>query len=179
MCGIERTVWYDIRIKRLEVYHMKVKVSAGLLLYKIVGSEIYFFLVHPGGPFFKNRDEGFWTIPKGEIETNESDFDTAKREFFEEIGYLPKGDFIKLDPIKQKGGKIVKCWAIEGDIDPTKIISNNFEIEWPSRSGQIKSYPEVDRAGWFQMDKAKAKINVMQIPFLQQISLYHHNNTMR
>jgi predicted NUDIX family NTP pyrophosphohydrolase len=153
----------------LSIQLMNVKVSAGLLLYKFQNAAIQFFLVHPGGPFFVKKDEGWWTVPKGEVEAGEDELESAKREFLEETGSSPEGAFILLDPIKQKGGKIVKCWAIEADIDPQTIVSNSFEIEWPPQSGKKRSYPEVDRADWFTLEEAKKKINARQIPFLEQL----------
>ncbi len=147
----------------------KINISAGLLLYKFQALEIYFFLVHPGGPYFARKDEGSWTIPKGEIDPNEDELDAAKREFMEETGYLPRGNFIALNPIQQKGGKIVKCWAIEGDIDPAVLVSNTFEMEWPPKSGKIQTYPEIDRGDWFTFAEAGKKINERQISFLDQV----------
>ena len=147
----------------------KLYISAGLLLYKFQALEIYFFLVHPGGPYFTKKDEGSWTIPKGEINLDEDELDAAKREFIEETGYLPSGNFIPLNAIQQKGGKTVKCWAIEGDIDPVRLVSNTFAIEWPPKSGRIQTYPEIDRGDWFTFAEAKKKINERQIPFLEQV----------
>ena len=148
-----------------------MKRSAGILLYKVNHSnEIAFFLVHPGGPFFAKKDNGFWTIPKGEIEPDEDPLATAKREFEEETGTEPTGDFITLGEIKQKGGKIVQAWAVEGDLDIEKIKSNNFEIEWPPKSGQKKSFPEIDKAGWFSLTEAKAKINEAQYVFITRLA---------
>ncbi len=137
----------------------KINISAGLLLYKFQALEIYFFLVHPGGPYFAKKDEGSWTIPKGEIDL----------QFKEETGHLPSGNFIALNPIQQKGGKIVKCWAIEGEIDPARLVSNTFEMEWPPKSGKMQTYPEIDRGNWFTFAEAKKKINERQISFLEQI----------
>ncbi|WP_104381550.1 NUDIX domain-containing protein [Sphingobacterium sp. HMA12] len=148
----------------------KRRFSAGILLYKFQEKGISFFLVHPGGPFFAKKDEGWWTVPKGEVADDESELEAATREFLEETGYLPSGSFIRLDPIKQKGGKIVHCWAVEGDIDPDSLISNDFQIEWPPKSGRIQTYPEIDRGAWFTMEEAKKKINMQQISFLEQIA---------
>ena len=148
-----------------------MKKSAGILLYKINHSnELTFFLVHPGGPFFAKKDNGFWTIPKGEIETDEDPLITAKREFEEETGTKPTGDFISLGEIKQKGGKIVQAWAVEGDLDIEKMQSNTFEIEWPPKSGQRKSFPEIDKAGWFSLREANEKINEAQSEFLARLA---------
>jgi predicted NUDIX family NTP pyrophosphohydrolase len=156
----------------------KKRFSAGILLYKCQGTEISFFLVHPGGPFFAKKDEGWWTVPKGEVEDNESELEAAKREFQEETGYLPRGSFIRLDPVKQKSGKIVLCWAVEGDIDPERLISNNFQMEWPPKSGRIQTYPEIDSGAWFTMEEAKRKINVQQISFLAQIAAIFDASTV-
>lgn len=150
----------------------KINTSAGLLLYKFQALEIYFFLVHPGGPYFTKKDEGSWTIPKGEIDLNEDELDAAKREFIEETGYLPLGNFIALNAIQQKGGKIVRCWAIEGDIDPARLVSNTFEMEWPPKSGKMQTYPEIDRGDWFTFTEARKKINERQISFLEQVIVH-------
>jgi predicted NUDIX family NTP pyrophosphohydrolase len=123
-----------------------MKQSAGLLLYRM-RNETEFFLVHPGGPFFSRKNEGYWTIPKGEIMPGENPLDTAIREFKEETGFAVAGPFIELQSITQKGGKKVVCWACKGDFDESQIISNTFEIEWPYRSGKLATFPEVDKAG--------------------------------
>lgn len=156
---------YEISVQMAK----KINTSAGLLLYKFQALEIYFFLVHPGGPYFTKKDEGSWTIPKGEIDFNEDELDAAKREFIEETGYLPRGNFIALNAIQQKGGKIVKCWAIEGDIDPARLVSNTFDMEWPPKSGKMQTYPEIDRGDWFTFAEARRKINERQISFLEQV----------
>ena len=147
-----------------------MKQSAGLLLFRKTGQDLEFFLVHPGGPFFAKKDAGFWTIPKGELMEAEDPLDAAIREFEEETGFKPKGTFIMLNPIVQKGGKKVLCWAVEGDFDPTKIQSNTFEIEWPPRFGKMKTYPELDKAAWFKYEVAIKFINERQIPFLDELS---------
>lgn len=132
--------------------------SAGILLYHIIDNQLQVFLVHPGGPFFKNKDDGSWSIPKGEFDERENPLDAAKREFLEETGQSISGNFIELTAIQQKGGKIVYAWAVEGDIDHNAIVSNTFEIEWPPRSGKKQAFPEVDRAGWFDIETARMKI---------------------
>ena len=137
--------------------------SAGILLYRLRNGCREFLLVHPGGPFWKKKDAGAWTIPKGEFTDHEEPFEAAIREFKEETGYELKADFKTLSPIKQKGGKQIFAWAAEGDIDCSKIVSNRFEIEWPPRSGKRQSFPEIDKAEWFSIDKAKEKINASQI----------------
>lgn len=146
-----------------------MKTSAGLLMYRRTGAGIEFLLAHPGGPFWKNKDAGVWTIPKGELEPGEEPLATAMREFKEELGIAAEGTFSTLQPIKQKSGKIVQAWAFEGDFDPTQIKSNTFSIEWPPRSGRMASFPEVDRAAFFGLDEAKTKINPAQIPFLEEV----------
>jgi predicted NUDIX family NTP pyrophosphohydrolase len=145
------------------------KQSAGILLYRTIGSEPEVFLVHPGGPFWKNKDEGAWTIPKGEFEDSEDALEAAIREFKEETGYDIKGEFKPLVPVQQKAGKIVNAWAIAGDIDETSIKSNFFEMEWPPKSGKKKSFPEIDIASWFRLPEARKKINSSQAQFLEQL----------
>ena len=145
------------------------KQSAGILLYRRAGGKLQVFLVHPGGPFFRNKDDGSWSIPKGEFLENEDPLQAAIREFEEEIGEHITGEFVQLNPIKQKGGKTVQAWAIAGDIDHTTIKSNHFEIEWPPRSGKMQSFPEVDRAEWFDADTAKIKINAAQAALIEEL----------
>jgi len=147
------------------------KVSAGILLYKLENDHLLFFLVHPGGPFFRHKDKGWWTIPKGEPQEDEDPFNTALREFVEETGYRPGGDFIKLNPITQKAGKRVMCWAVKGDLVPEGIVSNTFEMEWPPRSGKLQSFPEIDKAAWFDLAEAKVKINERQVALLEELFL--------
>ena len=141
------------------------KQSAGILLYKKADGELFFFLAHPGGPFWKNKDAGSWSIPKGEFADDEDPFDAAIREFEEETGIQLKGEFILLEPVKLKSGKIIHAWALEKDIGST-IKSNEFEIEWPPKSGLMKSLPEIDRAAWFSTDEALLKINMAQRNFI-------------
>jgi predicted NUDIX family NTP pyrophosphohydrolase len=145
------------------------KVSAGLLMYRINEGELEFLLAHPGGPFWRNKDAGAWTIPKGKIQEGEEPLLAAQREFEEEIGFKPEGTFVPLTPITQKGGKIVHAWAFQGDCDTTCIRSNNFQMEWPPRSGRFQTCPEVDRAGFFRMAEAKQKINPAQAAFLEEL----------
>jgi len=147
------------------------KQSAGVLLYRIVDGLLQVFLVHPGGPFFKNKDDGSWSIPKGEFAEDENPLDAAKREVLEETGQSIDGNFIELKPIQQKGGKIVHAWAVEGDIDHVTIVSNTFEIEWPPRSGKKQSFPEIDRAAWFDVETAKVKINAAQTGLIDELQL--------
>jgi predicted NUDIX family NTP pyrophosphohydrolase len=148
---------------------MTRKQSAGILLYRSK-KELEVFLVHPGGPFFKNKDEGTGSIPKGEYEDGEDPLQTAKKEFKEETGSSIAGTFTPLKPVKQKGGKMVIAWAVEGDIDETTIRSNDFEIEWPPRKGKKISFPEVDKGDWFTIPEASKKINPAQIAFLEELS---------
>jgi predicted NUDIX family NTP pyrophosphohydrolase len=148
-----------------------MKQSAGILAYKFTDSTIYFLLVHPGGPFWKNKDLESWSIPKGEFTVDEDPLEAAKREFKEETGFEPEGDFTALESVRLKSGKIVLAWAVEFDIDVTLIKSNEFEIEWPPKSGSMKSFPEIDKAEWFQTAEALKKINPAQADFIRQIIL--------
>ncbi|PJJ84610.1 NUDIX domain-containing protein [Mucilaginibacter auburnensis] len=145
------------------------KQSAGILFYRIIADVPQVFLVHPGGPFFKNKDAGAWSIPKGEFLDDEDPLMAAKREFLEETGRTVDGDFIKLNPVKLKSGKTIYAWAVEGDIDHNKIVSNVFEIEWPPRSGKKAAFPEVDQAGWFGIEEAAVKVNEAQIGLLEEL----------
>jgi predicted NUDIX family NTP pyrophosphohydrolase len=144
------------------------KSSAGLLLYRRRG-ELEVFLVHPGGPFWAKKDAGAWSLPKGEIGEGEDPLETTKREFTEETGFLIDGEFRPLAPVKQSGGKIVHAWAIEADCDPSKVRSNLFSLEWPPKSGKTQEFPEVDRAGWFNIPEARKRIIAAQIGFLDQL----------
>ncbi len=146
------------------------KTSAGILLYKRKDGELRFFLIHPGGPFFAGKDDGAWSIPKGEPDEGEDPFAAARREFREETGCSVDGEFRPLAPVTQKGGKTVLAWAVEGDCDAERIVSNTFRLEWPPRSGRMQEFPEVDRAGWFSLDEAKRRINPAQIALLLQLS---------
>jgi predicted NUDIX family NTP pyrophosphohydrolase len=146
------------------------KVSAGLLLYRSGPAGLEVLLVHPGGPFFRNKDDGAWSIPKGEAEESESLLEVAVREFREETGVEAKGPFLVLEPIRQKGGKRVHAWAFEGDCDPRALRSNTFELEWPPRSGKKALFPEVDRAEFFELPTARIKINAAQVALLDALS---------
>jgi predicted NUDIX family NTP pyrophosphohydrolase len=145
------------------------KQSAGVLLYKLTDGLLHLFLVHPGGPFFRKKDDGAWSIPKGEFDDDEEPLAAAQREFEEEVGKPVSGNFIKLQPIKQKSGKVVHAWAVEGDIDHEQITSNLFEMEWPPKSGKMASFPEIDRAGWFTVDVARQKIIQGQIALIDEL----------
>lgn len=144
--------------------------SAGILLYRKAGSGLQVFLVHPGGPFFKNKDAGAWSIPKGEFLDHKGALNAAKREFMEETGQAIDGNFIALRPVTLKSGKIVHAWAVEGDIDHETIVSNLFEMEWPPKSGKKQSLPEIDRAGWFDLDEARLKINAAQAKLIDNLT---------
>ena len=144
-------------------------VSAGILLYRKRGGALEFFLVHPGGPFFVNKDAGVWGIPKGLIDEGEDPLAAARREFEEETGFKAGGAVRLLAPIRQKGGKIVHAWAMEGDCDPEKMKSNTFTMEWPPHSGRQQEFPEVDRAGWFTLKEAKRVINPAQAGLLEEL----------
>lgn len=148
---------------------MAAKQSAGILLYRKTGRKTEVFLVHPGGPFWKNKDAGAWTIPKGEFDDGEEALAAAIREFKEETGVDLAGDFVALAPVVQKGGKKVYAWAIAGDIDAGALQSNSFSLEWPPKSGKMNSFPEIDRGAWFTLAQAKEKINPAQIGFLAQL----------
>lgn len=145
------------------------KESAGLLLYRHRDGALEVFLVHPGGPFWKNKDAGAWTIPKGEIEPGEDALAAAIREFAEETGTTLAGDFRALPPIRQPGGKRVRSWAIAGDLDPATLTSNDFEMEWPPRSGKRAHFPEVDCGAWFALDEARSRINKGQAALLDAL----------
>jgi predicted NUDIX family NTP pyrophosphohydrolase len=146
-----------------------MKKSAGILLYRKNGSRLEVLLVHPGGPFWKNKDEGAWSVPKGEFNDDENALDAAKREFEEETGFSCSGNFLELSPLKQKSGKMVYAWALEKDIDTSKIKSNEFEMEWPPKSGKQQRFPEIDKAQWFAATEAKQKINASQAGFIDEL----------
>ena len=148
-----------------------MKKSAGILVYRIINSSLQVFLVHPGGPFWKNKDAGAWSIPKGELMDDEDPLDAAKREFTEETGLECNGDFIELNPIKQKSGKLVFAWAIEKAIDPAMVKSNIFKLEWPPKSGKMQDFPEVDKGDWFDVTEAKQRIISAQAGFIDQLIL--------
>lgn len=148
---------------------MTKKQSAGLLLYRRNKNELEVFLVHPGGPFWKNKDNGSWSIPKGEFDESEQPLMAAIREFKEETGKTVSGKFLKLNPVKQKSGKTVFAWAIEKNIVASDIVCNKFEMEWPPHSGRMQSFPEVDKASWFMINVARQKINSAQIDLLAEL----------
>jgi predicted NUDIX family NTP pyrophosphohydrolase len=146
------------------------RISAGLLMYRIHDGKLQVLLAHPGGPYFKNKDDLAWTIPKGEIEQGEDLLEAAKREFEEETGSTPTGPFTALKPIKQKGGKIVHAWAFKGDCDPTAITCNTFTMEWPPKSGQQMAFPEIDRADFFDLAAAMRKIKGGQEALIEELA---------
>jgi predicted NUDIX family NTP pyrophosphohydrolase len=147
-----------------------MKRSAALLAYRHTPDGLQVFLVHPGGPFWAKKDLGAWSIPKGEFDEAEDGLAAARREFFEEIGQRIDGDCLALSPVKQKGGKMVHTWAVEGDVDETCIKSNEFEMEWPPRSGRKARFPEVDRAGWFPLAEARRRLLSSQVPILDELA---------
>ena len=144
--------------------------SAGILMFRRSDDgQLQVLLVHPGGPFWRRKDLGAWTIPKGERMPGEGAEATARREFTEETGHVPTGPLLALGRITQRGGKQVEAFAIEGDFDPSRLSSSTFEIEWPPRSGKRQAFPEVDKAAWFTLDEARQKINVAQGELLDRI----------
>ena len=147
---------------------MAKKNSAGLLLYRR-RSELEVFLIHPGGPFWAKKDLGSWSLPKGEFEEGEHPLQAAKREFTEETGFPIDGEFCQLEPLKQRGGKVVHAWAIEADCDASQICSNMFSMEWPPKSGRMQQFPEVDRAQWFSISEARKRILASQLGFIDQL----------
>ncbi len=145
------------------------KKSAGILFYRLQKDKLEVLLVHPGGPYWANKDLGAWSIPKGEFGEEENPLDAAIREVHEELGIKVSGNFIELTPLKQKSGKLIFAWALKEDFIASPHNSNTFEIEWPPRSGNKVSYPEIDKASWFDIISAKQKINQGQLPFLLEI----------
>lgn len=148
----------------------RCKQSAGILLFRKRAGLLQVFLVHPGGPFWTHKDDGAWSIPKGEYEPGEDALQAARREFREETGQEPRGPFLPLTPVKQAGGKLVTAWAVEGDMDPTQLRSNTFSLEWPPKSGRLQSFPEVDRGAWFELQDARRKLLVAQLPLLDALA---------
>ena len=146
------------------------KTSAGLLMFRVSSGALQVLLVHPGGPFWAKKDEGAWSIPKGELAAGEAPLTAARREFEEETGCRAQGPFIPLTPITQRGGKLVQAWAVEGDCDPAQLRSNLFSLEWPPRSGKRQQFPEVDRAEWFSVPVALRKINPAQRGFVSELA---------
>jgi predicted NUDIX family NTP pyrophosphohydrolase len=150
------------------------RTSAGILIFRRRGSGVELLLAHPGGPLFTKRDDGHWTIPKGEPDGSEASPDellaVARREFEEETGLRPaEGPVVPLGQIRQKGGKVVHGWAIEDDLDPSSARSNTFTMEWPPRSGLVETFPEIDRVEWFSPEDARAKLKETQVPFVDRL----------
>jgi predicted NUDIX family NTP pyrophosphohydrolase len=145
----------------------KSKRSAGLLMYRKRKDELEVLLVHPGGPLWEKKDQGAWTVPKGEYEEDEEPIAAAQREFFEETGFIASGDFIELGSVRQKSGKVVIAWAFEGDCDPAQLVSNTCEIEWPPKSKRRLEIPEVDLGRWFTLSTAREFIRLEQVPLLE------------
>ena len=148
------------------------KASAGILMFRRPGGArpLEVFLVHPGGPFWARKDAGSWSIPKGEFMPNEDPLDAAKREFQEETGFAVQGDLLPLTPRRQPSGKVIHVWAMEGDGDPALARSNSFTLEWPKGSGQLREFPEVDRAAWFDLEEARRRILPGQAAFLDELA---------
>ena len=151
------------------MYIYLMKKSAGILLYKNKGGALKVLLVHPGGPYWKNKEDGVWSIPKGEFSDNEEPLVAAKREFEEELGVKVDGEFRELLPVKQNPSKIVMAWAVEGDLNQNNIKSNTFPMEWPPKSGKIQEIPEVDKAEWFSVEEAKLKLMPGQVGLIDQL----------
>jgi predicted NUDIX family NTP pyrophosphohydrolase len=145
-------------------------ISAGLLLYRSSPRGLEVLLVHPGGPFWARRDLGAWSIPKGEVDPGEDLLAAARREFHEETGFVAEGSAVPLGQVRQTGGKLVHAWAVEGDLDPAQLRSNTFEVPWPRGSGRTRVFPEVDRAGWFDLAEARRRILPAQAAFLDALS---------
>jgi predicted NUDIX family NTP pyrophosphohydrolase len=145
------------------------KRSAGLLLFRTVSGAVEVLLVHPGGPFWAKRDDGAWSIPKGELAAGEDPLEAALREFREEMGQSIRGDLMPLGSLRQAGGKDVHAWAVRSDFDPSQLESNTFAMEWPPRSGRQQEFPEIDRAAWFPLEAARVKILKGQVGFLDEL----------
>jgi predicted NUDIX family NTP pyrophosphohydrolase len=144
------------------------KRSAGILMYRRTSHGLEVLLVHPGGPFWAKKDKGAWSIPKGEYDEEEP-LACAIREFEEELGQRPQGEFVALGEVRQAGGKIVAGFAVQGDFDAAKLVSNMFEMEWPPKSGKLQSFPEIDRAQWFTADEARLRINPAQSVLIDRL----------
>lgn len=148
---------------------MPKKISAGILLFRINVEKPEVLLVHPGGPFWKNKDDGSWSIPKGEAIEGEDLLEVAKKEFFEELGSEITGDFIALSPVVQKAGKVIYAWAVKGNFNEASFVSNTFSMIWPPTSNKLVEFPEVDKVQWFDLSKAKDKLNPAQSDFIDQL----------
>jgi predicted NUDIX family NTP pyrophosphohydrolase len=146
------------------------RTSAGIVLYRKRLGLVEIFLVHPGGPYWARKDDGAWSIPKGECHPGEEALHAAQREFLEETGVAVNGPFLALAPVRQPSGKIICAWACEGDLDPAQLRSNTFSIEWPPNSGVMQSFPEVDRGAWYSLQQAQVKLSPGQRPLLQAVA---------
>lgn len=144
--------------------------SAGIVVYRRGARGLEFLLVHPGGPYWVKKDEGAWSVPKGELDEGEDALQVARRELEEETGLRAEGPFVPLEPVTQRGGKIVVAWGVEGDFDTGELSSNTFTMEWPPGSGRMRQFPEVDRAAWVTLDEARVKLNAAQVPLLEELS---------
>lgn len=147
------------------------KESAGLLVFRRTSGGLEVLLAHPGGPFWAKKDEGAWSIPKGELAAEEDPLAAALREFEEETGVIIAGTPLALQPVRQPSGKIIRAWALEGDLDPATVKSNTFSLEWPPRSGRQQEFPEIDRVAWLPVEEARRKIVPGQVPLLEQLAL--------
>ena len=147
------------------------KESAGLLAFRRTPGGLEVLLAHPGGPFWAKKDEGAWSIPKGELAAGEDPLAAALREFEEETGVIIAGTPLPLQPVRQPSGKIIRAWALEGDLDPATVKSNTFSLEWPPRSGRQQEFPEIDRVAWLPVEEARRKIVPGQVPLLEQLAL--------
>ena len=145
------------------------RASAGLLLYRRAAAGLQVMLVHPGGPYWARKDDGAWSIPKGEIEPGEEAIAAARREFEEETGASVSGEFVPLPPVKLRSGKVIHAWAVQADFDPAALRSNLFSMEWPPRSGEQREFPEADRAAWFGVERARVKIHPGQAPLIDSL----------
>ena len=148
----------------------RIRTSAGILLHRTRSAALEVFLVHPGGPYWAGKDDGAWSIPKGESEDSEDALAAAQREFCEETGSEVTSPFQALTPVKTRGGKWIRAWAASGELDPSMLKSNLFSMEWPPRSGRMQSFPEVDRGAWFALDAARVKISAGQLPLLEELA---------
>jgi predicted NUDIX family NTP pyrophosphohydrolase len=147
-----------------------IERSAGIVVYRHAPEGLEFLLVHPGGPYWAKKDDGAWSIPKGEHAEDEDAVAVARRELAEETGLQADGELIPLQPIRQRSGKVVTAWGLEADWDPARLRSNTFRIEWPPRSGKTAEFPEVDRAMWATLEQARVKLNPAQIPLLEELA---------
>jgi predicted NUDIX family NTP pyrophosphohydrolase len=150
--------------------HKRGRTSAGILLWRRRDGDLEVLLGHPGGPLWARKDAGHWTVLKGEVEPGEEQVDVARREFAEETGHpVPDGPLVDLGEIRQKSGKVVHAWAVEGDLDPTEAVSNTFRMEWPPHSARFAEFPEIDRVEWFDLDEARRRLKDAQVPFLDRL----------